>query len=158
AFIAVCHEAEVPVIVDAASEHDWPALVAAGADLVLFSVQKAPGGPTAGVIAGRRTLVRACYAQQRGIGRMMKASKESVVGTIAALRRWKTRDFAAERAVTEERVAAVIERLTGLAGVALSSEPDETGNPFSRVVLRIDPLAAGYGALDLAQALAAGKP
>ncbi len=91
-FAAACHAVGVPVIVDAAAEYDWRGCLAAGADLVIFSAQKAMGGPTAGVVAGRRDLVRACYAQQRGIGRPMKAGKEAVIGAMAALERWAARD------------------------------------------------------------------
>ena len=86
-YVEACHARGVPVVVDAAAEYGWRDMLATGADLVLFSVQKALGGPTAGVIAGKRHLVRAAYAQSRGIGRPMKAGKEAVVGTIAALRR-----------------------------------------------------------------------
>ena len=96
-FAAACHAAGVPVIVDAAAEYDWRGCLAAGADLVIFSAQKAMGGPTAGVIAGRRDLVRACYAQQRGIGRPMKAGKEAVIGAMAALERWAALDHARDR-------------------------------------------------------------
>src|SRR2546425_2094189 len=46
---------------------------------------------TAGVIAGRRDLVRACYLQERGIGRAMKVGKEGVISLIAALTRWQAR-------------------------------------------------------------------
>ncbi|MGE4221299.1 MAG: aminotransferase class V-fold PLP-dependent enzyme, partial [Alphaproteobacteria bacterium] len=80
AFASVCREAGVPVIVDAANEYDWPGMLAMGADLVIFSALKAARGPTAGVIAGREDLVRACMFQERGIGRPMKAGKEGVIG------------------------------------------------------------------------------
>jgi L-seryl-tRNA(Ser) seleniumtransferase len=158
AFIAACHAAGVPVIVDAAAEYGWREMLAAGADLVLFSAQKAIGGPTAGIIAGRRELVRACYAQSRGIGRPMKAGKEAVVGAVAALRRWSAADPEARRRAVEERADALIGRLAGLTGVAAARVEDETGNPFCRVVLTVDPRRAGYSAYALARALQADRP
>jgi uncharacterized pyridoxal phosphate-dependent enzyme len=157
-FCAACHSAGVPVIVDAAAEYGWPAFLAAGADLVLFSAQKAMGGPTAGVIAGRRELVRACQAQNRGVGRPMKAGKEAVMGTIAALERWAALDHAAIEAEVEARVKVAIERLAGLPGITAAAVRDETGNPFSRVVLTVDPSASGHTAYALARTLARGEP
>jgi L-seryl-tRNA(Ser) seleniumtransferase len=158
AFVAACHAADVPVIVDAAAEYGWREMLAAGADLVVFSGQKAIGGPTAGIVAGRRALVRACYAQSRGVGRPMKAGKEAVVGVIAALRRWDGTDPTARRRGVEERADALIGRLAGLPGVVASRVEDETGNPFCRVVLTIDPATAGYSAYALARALQEEQP
>lgn len=57
-----------------------------GGDLVLYSSHKFLGGPTGGIVAGRKDLVRAAYMQNNGIGRGMKVGKESIVGAIAALK------------------------------------------------------------------------
>jgi L-seryl-tRNA(Ser) seleniumtransferase len=157
-FCAICHAAGVPVIVDAAAEYGWRSFLEVGADLLLFSAQKPMGGPTAGIIAGRREFVRACHAQQRGIGRPMKAGKEAVVGAIAALERWARLDHAAIEAAVEARAARAAERLAGLPGVRVSAVRDETGNPFSRVVIAVDPAVAGFTAYGLAQTLAQGEP
>jgi L-seryl-tRNA(Ser) seleniumtransferase len=157
-FAAACHDAGVPVIVDAAAEYGWRGFLEAGADLVIFSAQKAIGGPTAGVIAGRRELVRACYAQQRGIGRPLKAGKEAVMGTIAALERWASLDHGAVEAAVEARAQLALSRLAELPGLRASVVRDETGNPFSRVFLALDAAATGLAAHDLARALARGAP
>ena len=95
---AICRARGVPVIVDAASEYDLQGFLAAGADIVVYSAHKFLGGPTAGIVAGRKDLVRAAFLQNGGIGRGMKVGKESIAGTIAALEAWAQRDHAAVRA------------------------------------------------------------
>jgi uncharacterized pyridoxal phosphate-dependent enzyme len=157
-FAIACHEVGVPVIVDAAAEYDWSGILSAGADLLLFSAQKALGGPTAGIIAGRRDLVRACYAQQRGIGRPMKAGKEAVMGVISALERWESLDHARIETLVEEKAQVAKSRLASIPGLDVRVTRDETGNPFSRVVLTVAPDRAGLTAYALAAALAAGSP
>lgn len=88
-FAAICHSRGVPVIVDAASEYDLTGFLKDGGDLVLYSSHKFLGGPTGGIVAGRKDLVRAAYMQNNGIGRGMKVGKESIVGAIAALQNWE---------------------------------------------------------------------
>jgi uncharacterized pyridoxal phosphate-dependent enzyme len=157
-YVETCHARDVPVVVDAAAEYGWRQILATGADLVLFSAQKALGGPTAGVIAGKRHLVRAAYAQSRGIGRPMKAGKEAVVGAIAALRRWMALDHASIRQTVEGNADYVARRLSGITGVTAICVADETGNPFSRVHLMIDRARTGFSAHGLDAELSRRKP
>ncbi len=64
---------------------------------MIYSGHKFLGGPTTGIVAGRKDLVRAAYLQNRGIGRGMKVGKESIVGVMAALEAWERRDHAGIR-------------------------------------------------------------
>lgn len=157
-FVAVAHAEGVPVIVDAASEYDLTGFIAAGADIAIYSAHKFLGGPTAGLVAGRKDLVRATYLQNRGIGRGMKTGKESILGSVAALEAWARRDHAAvrrrEHAALDHWVAVLADR----PGVRAEIEPDPTHNPLDRLKVRIDPQAARITAWDLADALAAGSP
>ncbi len=157
-FCAVCHEQEIPVIVDAAAEYDLRGFLEQGADLVIYSGHKFLGGPTSGIIAGRKDLVRSAYLQNGGIGRGMKVGKEGVVGVIAALEAWRVRDHAAVRARRHESLSLWRDRLAGCAGIDLEIVPDPTGNPVDRLRLFVDPDATGLAAWDLAAALAAGDP
>jgi D-glucosaminate-6-phosphate ammonia-lyase len=157
-FCRVCRAQGVPVIVDSASEQDLRGFLAAGADLVVYSAHKFLGGPTAGIVAGRKDLVRAAYLQNFGIGRGMKAGKESIAGAMAALRAWGERDHAAARARERRHLELWLERLGRLAGLGVRIVPDPTGNPLDRLAVAVDPAAAGTTAWALAAALAAGEP
>ena len=87
----------VPVLVDAAGEWDVRPLVQAGASMVVTSAHKRMAATTSGMICGRKDLIRATYLQNWGIGRAMKVGKEGIVGCMAAVERWYTRDKAAEK-------------------------------------------------------------
>lgn len=157
-FIDICRKHRVPVIVDMASEYDLKGAVALGADAVIWSGHKFLGGPTSGIVAGRAAMMRAMVLQNRGLGRLMKAGKESIVGAMAALEAWEVRDHSAETAREEAIVEDWIARLSGIRGIALARHGDWTGNPVTRVELRIDPAAAGIFAWELASRCIAGEP
>lgn len=157
-FCAIARQHSVPVIVDAAAEYNWREMLAAGATAIIVSAQKAPAGSTAGIIAGPRDFVRACMAQERGIGRPMKAGKESVAGAIAALDAWRAADHAALQAAEAARLDRAEAMLSNFKGLRLEREPDPVGNPFTRLMLHLDPAAAGVSAFRMGQALAEGDP
>lgn len=155
-FVEVCHARGVPVIVDAASEYDLRMFLAAGADLAVYSGHKFLGGPTSGIVAGRKDLIRACYLQNRGIGRGMKVGKETIIGVSAALKAWKTRDHAGIRAREQAALDVWLAALANRAGVTATVVPDPTDNPLSRLKVAIDPQQARITAWNLAMRLAAG--
>lgn len=121
----------VPVVVDAAAEPDLRAWSDAGADLVTYSGGKAIGGPTCGFVAGKRALIEACEAQQRGVARAMKVGKEQVMGLLAAL----------DRPAIDGRADEVLEGLrAGLADCAdVTVVPDRAGRAIRRVALHLPP-------------------
>lgn len=154
--VAACG-GRVPVIVDAASEYDLRGFLAAGADLVIYSGHKFLGGPTSGIVAGRKDLVRAAWLQNRGIGRGMKVGKESVAGVMAALEAWAGRDHAAIRATERAALEMWQAALAGVAGVTARITPDPTGNPLDRLEVAFAP-ASGFSAAGFARAMVAGEP
>ncbi|MEC9095307.1 MAG: aminotransferase class V-fold PLP-dependent enzyme [Planctomycetota bacterium] len=113
--VAVGHQHNIPVLVDAAGELPPPSnlkkLIASGADLIAFSGGKAIGGPQAtGLLLGRKELIASALLQmldmddhpqlwkpslldknelrgmpRHGIGRGFKVSKESIMALMAAL-------------------------------------------------------------------------
>lgn len=157
-FIAIAHERGVPVIVDAASEYDLTGFLAAGADVAVYSAHKFLGGPTGGIVAGRKDLVRAAYLQNRGIGRGMKAGKETLIGAVAALEAWARRDHAAVRARERAALEHWLSVLDGRPGIYADIEADPTFNPLDRLRVVVDPAEARIAAWDLVDALAAGDP
>ncbi len=156
--VELAHAAGVPVIVDGASEYDLRGFLARGADIAVYSAHKFLGGPTAGIVAGRRDLVRAAFLQNLGIGRGMKIGKEGIAGAIAALQAWSRRDHAAIRAQETAHLHLWQQRLARWPGIAAQIVPDATHNPLDRLEVRVDPAAARITAWDLADALAAGAP
>lgn len=150
-FCAVCHEYEVPVIVDAASVSDPRPYVEAGADLILFSAHKAFASITAGVIAGRLALVQACIYQEHGVGRPMKVGKEGVAGAIAALEAWMADDRDQARQALSARLQRVESHLKNIAGVAVSRQG-------TQIKLEVDRDKASVSAYGLAKALFADDP
>jgi L-seryl-tRNA(Ser) seleniumtransferase len=155
-FATLCHARGVPVIVDSASEYDLRGFLEQGADIALYSAHKFLGGLTSGLVAGRKALVRAAYLQNRGIGRGMKVGKESIVGAMAALHAWETRDHAAIRAAETRHLHLWCGELEGRQGVRAEIEPDPTHNPLDRLRVTIVPDEARTTAWDLADALASG--
>lgn len=156
-FAEICHAKGVPVIVDAASEYDLQGFLKQGADIVIYSGHKFLGGPTTGIVAGRKDLVRAAFLQNRGIGRGMKVGKESIAGVIAALEAWEARDHDAVRRREEAALTLWEQTLSGLPGVNARIIPDPTDNPLDRVMVEIAP-ESGYTAAGLAKALSQANP
>ncbi|OLP46396.1 aminotransferase class V-fold PLP-dependent enzyme [Rhizobium oryziradicis] len=157
-FVEIAHARGVPVIVDAASEYDLRTFLDQGADIVLYSGHKFLGGPTSGIVAGRKDLVRHAYLQNKGIGRGMKVGKESIFGVMAALEAWEKRDHAAVRARETGYLHLWKEALDGRPGVTALIEPDPTQNPLDRLRVILSAQEAHISAYDLAGALARGTP
>ncbi|MBY3580316.1 aminotransferase class V-fold PLP-dependent enzyme [Rhizobium bangladeshense] len=157
-FVEIAHARGVPVIVDAASEYDLRIFLEQGADIALYSGHKFLGGPTSGIVAGSKELVRHAFLQNMGIGRGMKVGKESIFGVMAALEAWESRDHAGIRERETSYLNLWKKTLDGRPGVTALIEPDPTNNPLDRLRLIVDPEEAHITAWDLADALARGSP
>lgn len=157
-FNEIAHAHGVPVIVDAAAEYGLKRFIEEGADIALYSAHKFLRAPTAGIIAGRRNLVRAAYLQNGGIGRGMKVGKEGIAGTIVALEAWESTDHVAQRAAEGRLLALWQAALSERPGIATTIVADPTGNPVDRLRVMVDPAAARTTAWNLTSLLAAGTP
>lgn len=157
-FVEIAHGKGVPVIVDAASEYDLRIFLEQGADIVLYSGHKFLGGPTSGIVAGAKELVRHAFLQNMGVGRGMKVGKESIFGVMAALEAWETRDHEAVRERETGYLNLWKRTLDGRPGVTALIEPDPTNNPLDRMRVIVSPQEAHITAWDMAAALRNGTP
>jgi uncharacterized pyridoxal phosphate-dependent enzyme len=157
--VAEAHRRGIPAIIDgAAQDMRIGELLATGADLVIISAHKYLAAPTAGLVIGKRDLVDAVQAQQMGIGRNMKASKEAMIGVLAAIEERQRLNLPEWRRLEDRKVAAFVGRANGMKGVAARSEIDPVGMPFSRACLTIDAARARLDAKGLVSALKSGSP
>ncbi|MES1939219.1 aromatic amino acid beta-eliminating lyase/threonine aldolase [Salinisphaera sp. T5B8] len=156
AAVSVAHRRGIPVIIEGAA-HDirLDELLDTGADLVLVSAHKYLAAPPAGLMIGRADYVAACRAQERGIGRGMKASKEALCGVLAALEERASSHRDTWRDEQACKVAWFLDQMQAVPGLTASEWPDPSQAPFSRVVLQLD---SPEHATALTQALASGRP
>ncbi|HEY3515006.1 aminotransferase class V-fold PLP-dependent enzyme [Kribbella sp. NPDC051137] len=153
AAIKAAHRRGVPAIIDGAAQFPQIAdLLATGADLVLVSGQKYLGSPTAGLVAGSWPLVQAVRAQDKGIGRVMKPTKEAIIGVLAALEEWQAIDRVKWQADERAKVDAFVAAVSRIPGIVVTAVPDPTGLQVSRVLLKVD------DAKRIATELEAGSP
>ena len=139
----IAHEANVPVLVDAAAmlppHTSLTRFIAEGADLVTFSGGKGLMGPqSSGILAGRADLIRAARlngSPSHSVGRAAKAAKEDIVGLIVALENYLERDHDADTAFWRLQAEFMLERLRDFPGVAVSYLHDGREHPVPRVEL-----------------------
>ncbi len=160
------------MIVDAAAElppiENLTRIIAWGADLVAFSGGKDIMGPqNTGILCGRKDLIESAFAQScphHAVGRPMKVSKEALVASVIALRRYASLDQAALVQKREKLVKYWIESLADVPHIRVERivadpEKDEyyaQGWPRARVTIEEE--ALGLTAKEAAQALKEGNP
>lgn len=157
--IEAAHVKGLPVVIDGAAQvFRARELVAMGADLLIVSGQKYLGSPTAGLVFGRSTLINGVRAQDKGIGRGMKASKEALRGVLAAIQHFSSQNEDDWKMVQTEKVSIFNERLNRVDGVTATAEPDPTNAPFPRACLKLDPARVGRSAVEVSELLKSGSP
>lgn len=156
--VAIGRAHNIPVIVDAAGESDLRRWVASGADLVIYSGPKMLGAPTSGFICGGKSLIEACRAQNGGIARPMKVGKENLLGLLQAVREYIAVPEEERAAAQHMRMTKLAAQLDELPGLSARVAQDEAGRLLYRVLLTIDPAAAGRSATSLAEEMKAGSP
>ena len=116
----------VPVLVDAAAEIlTVPNVhIQHGATLVAYSGGKCLRGPqTAGLLLGRKDLVRAAWvhsAPHHGFARSLKVGKEDAIGMLMAVEMWVRRDHDAEWQRWTGWLDHIAQRLSSIQGLTTS--------------------------------------
>jgi len=161
----VARKAGVPILVDAAADYlivPNPYL-ALGADMVAYSGGKIIRGPqTAGLLIGRRDLIRAAWANSaphHGFGRTAKVSKEEIVGMLRAVEVWRQeRDIQTDMTLWESWYAEMIPQITRIKGIRAEVHGPIRGGPFPTLSISWDPEQIDMTAGEVGLALLNGEP
>ncbi len=161
----VAKKAGIPILVDAAADYliTPNPYISQGADLVAYSGGKILRGPsTAGLLIGRKDLVRAAWmhsAPHHAFGRAMKVSKEEVVGMVVAVESFlKKRNLQAEFAEWERWYAHITGKVTAVPGVQARVRGPQRGGPFPTLEVSWDPAVIGLTAGEVGKLLSSGEP
>jgi L-seryl-tRNA(Ser) seleniumtransferase len=161
----IARAAKVPVLVDAAADYLIAPnpYIAQGADLVAYSGGKIIRGPQgAGLLVGRRDLVRAAWANSaphHAFGRALKVTKEEIVGILRAVEAWHSEyDLKADFRTWESWYAHISDRITKLAGVRAEVNGPIRGGPFPTLNISWDPDRIGLTAGELGRLMLEGEP
>jgi L-seryl-tRNA(Ser) seleniumtransferase len=136
-----------------------------GADLVTFSGSKAMCGPQASgiILSSHAELIEACAVNdgpKTSVGRGMKVGKEKICGVVRAIELYMQRDYAADQALWEARVARILQNLEDLAGVrAWRQFPHGLSQQIPHVAVSWKPQdLGGRSCQDVAACLKSGNP
>jgi uncharacterized pyridoxal phosphate-dependent enzyme len=155
----------VPILVDAAAEIlTIPNVhLQNGATLVGYSGGKCLRGPqTAGLLLGRKDLVRAAWvhsAPHHGFARSMKVGKEEAIGMLMAVEMWVKRDHDAEWKRWTSSLEHVARRVSAIDGVTTSIvQPAGLSNRTPSLRVMWDPQRFGLTGESVARTLLDTEP
>lgn len=153
--IKISEEYNIPVIVDAAAEKDLTTYINMGADVVVYSGSKALEGPTSGFICGKKHIMEACREQYKGIGRLMKVSKEGIAGLIASLNQYE--NLSSNPQEQKQEMEKLSNKLNQLHGLSCEISKDEAGREIYRASIKVKNNCY-YTASELSEKLQNGNP
>ena len=161
----ITRSAGIPILVDAAADYLIAPnpYIAQGADLVAYSGGKIIRGPQgAGLLLGRRDLVRAAWANSaphHAFGRALKVTKEEVIGMLRAVEAWRSDyDLAADFSKWESWYTHIGGQITKVPGVRAEVKGPVRGGPFPTLDISWDPAQVGLTAGEVGRLLLEGEP
>lgn len=162
--VALAHGNNVPVLVDAAAERpDSPdRYLADGVDAVAYSGGKCLRGPqSSGLVLGRKDILAAAFmngAPHHSIGRPMKASKEEIMGLLAAVEQWEKRDHAAEWTQWEGYLNTVADAVAALPSIETFIRQPGRSNVMPTMEIRWDQQHIKIAPKQVERQLSDGEP
>jgi uncharacterized pyridoxal phosphate-dependent enzyme len=166
--IAVAHNHDLPVIVDAADMlppfSNVKRMLEMGADAVILSGWKAiQCFANTGIIIGRRNLIEACMIHappNHAIGRGYKVSKEIMVALVVTLEKFLSTDWEVFHSEEKRKADLIYHTIRNYAGVknVVVLYPDESGVERYRLLITFDEGKIGMSAKDVYEKLKTGDP
>ncbi len=155
----------IPILIDAAAEIlTIPNVhLQRGATIVAYSGGKAICGPQcAGLLLGRKDILMAAWqasSPHHGPGRDNKVGKEEMIGMLAAVEAWTTRDHPAEWKTWLSWLDIIAKRVMKIEGVETSvHEPTELSNRSPVLNVTWDPDKLHITGEEVAEDFARNKP
>lgn len=162
---AIAKPHQIPVVVDAAAENlTIPSVhLQRGANVVAYSGGKAMCGPQgAGLVLGDKDILMAAWqasSPHHGPNRDNKISREEIMGMLAAVAAWTTRDHAAEWQTWLGYLDHIAQQVAKIDGVSTEVlEPTGLSNVAPVLEISWDPLALHITGEDIAEDFARNKP
>lgn len=161
----IAKEKNIPVLVDAAAEDlTIPCVhLERGATVVAYSGGKAICGPQcAGLLIGDKDLLMSAWqasSPHHGPGRDNKVGKEEMLGMLAAVEAWTTRDHKGEWATWLTWLDEISKKVTKVSGVTASvSDPTGLSNRSPTLNITWDPGKLHITGEEVAEIVARSKP
>lgn len=155
----------IPVLVDAAAEDlTIPCVhLERGATVVAYSGGKAICGPQcAGIVLGDKDLLMAAWqasSPHHGPGRDNKVGKEEMLGMLAAVEAWTTRDHKGEWNTWLSWLDEISSQVTKVKGVTTEvTQPVGLNNRTPRLIIKWDPDQLHITGEEIAEVVARNKP
>ena len=156
---------KIPILVDAAAEVlTIPNIhLQRGADVVVYSGGKAICGPQcAGLVLGRKDILMSAWqasSPHHGPGRDNKVGREEMMGMLAAVEAWKTRDHPGEWKTWLSWLDHISKKVSTVDGVTTSVfEPTELSNRSPVLNIYWDPILLNITGEEVAEELGRNKP